>query len=116
MLSTRSIYFQSSYSGDLALDVKADSKEALVHARPHDIQIVREAHNGGWLKASILRIHAIEPVVRVELLREDNAINEAELTRERYLELRLLGGEEDFFRPGKPRCIHHHPRCFPVKS
>lgn len=85
--------------GDLSLSVDANAVEALVHARPHDIEINRHAENGGWLKASVQRIHAIGPVVRVELLREDNAINEAELTRERYLELRLLAGEEVFFRP-----------------
>jgi sulfate/thiosulfate transport system ATP-binding protein len=86
--------------GDLSLDVKVDSGDALVHARPHDIEIARETANGGWLKASILRIHGIGPVVRVELLREDDkTINEAELSRERYSDLRLIVGEDVFFRP-----------------
>jgi sulfate transport system ATP-binding protein len=86
--------------GDLSLDVKVDSEEALIHARPHDIEIARETTNGGWLKASILRIHAIGPIVRAELLRDDNkTINEAELTRKRYAELRLIAGEEVYFRP-----------------
>jgi len=86
--------------GDVALDVKVNAAEALVHARPHDIEITREVANGGWLKASILRIHAIGPIVRIELLRaDDNHIVEAELTRERYAEQRLIAGEDVFIRP-----------------
>ncbi len=90
--------------GELALDVKIDSEDALVHARPHDIEIVREARNGGWLQATILRIHAIGPIVRVELMREDDrTISEAELTRERYADLRLIVGERVRFRPRSAR-------------
>jgi len=86
--------------GDLSLDLRADGEDAMVHARPHDIEIARESRHGSWLKASILRIHAIGPIVRVELLREDDkTINEAELTRERYAELRLIAGEQVYFRP-----------------
>ena len=86
--------------GEQILDVDVNEAEALIHARPHDIEIAREAHNGGWLKASILRIHAIGPIVRVELLRsDDNSIVEAELTRERYTEQRLIVGEDVFIRP-----------------
>ena len=86
--------------GDLSLDVKGDGGEALIHARPHDIEISRHSDNGGGLGASILRIHAIGPVVRVELVREDDKnIIEAELTRERYAELRLIAGEHVYFRP-----------------
>lgn len=86
--------------GGLSLDVKADAEVATVYARPHDIELARQPITGDWLKASILRIHAIGPVVRVELLREDDhSINEAELPRERYMELSLLAGEEVFFRP-----------------
>ncbi|HMP72574.1 MAG TPA: sulfate ABC transporter ATP-binding protein [Kiritimatiellia bacterium] len=86
--------------GDDVLDVKVDGPEALVHARPHDIEIVRDATHGGWLKATVLRIHAIGPIVRIELLREDDkTISEAELTRERYSALRLIAGENVFFRP-----------------
>jgi len=86
--------------GGQVLDVEADGPEALVHARPHDIEIEREPQNGGWLQASILRIHAIGPVVRVELLRsDDNSIVEAELTRERYASQRLIVGEGVFIRP-----------------
>ena len=86
--------------GDDVLDVKTDGEEALVHARHHDIEIAREAENGGWLKAQVLRIHTIGPIVRVELLRaDDQSLSEAELTRERYAALRLIVGEDVFFRP-----------------
>ncbi|HMP73759.1 MAG TPA: TOBE-like domain-containing protein [Kiritimatiellia bacterium] len=99
--------------GDLAFEAGINTGEALIHARPHDIEISREATNGGWFKASILRIHAIGPIVRVELLREDDkTISEAELTRERYAEQRLIVGEDVFFAPKCPvsRSSTLHPK------
>lgn len=85
--------------GDLTLGTARDGEEVVVHARPHDIDITRHPDSDSWLKASILRIHAIGPIVRVELQRQDQTIAEAELTRERYAEQRLIVGEEVHFRP-----------------
>ena len=88
------------HMGDTALDVVADVPEAIIHARPHDIEIEREPGNGGWLKASIVRIHSIGPIVRVELLQEDDqSMVEAELTREHYIAARFIVGEDVFIRP-----------------
>ena len=86
--------------GDVALDVVSDGPEGLIHARPHDIEIEREAGNGGWLKATIVRMHSIGPIIRVELLREDDqSMVEAELTREQYIAARIVVGEDVFIRP-----------------
>jgi sulfate transport system ATP-binding protein len=88
------------HMGDQVVDGITGADDALIHTRPHDIEIDRDVANGGWLKASVLRIHAIGPIVRVELLRkEDKSIVEAELTRERYATLRLIVGEDVQFRP-----------------
>lgn len=82
------------YIGNAALDIDTDQSEAVIYVRPYDLEIVRESVNGTF-KASILRIHAIGPIVRIELLRDDNKqIVEAELTRDRYAEQRLIVGEE----------------------
>lgn len=86
--------------GNATLDIDTDQAEAVVYVRPHDLEIVRESNNENALQASILRIHAIGPIVRIELVRKDNReIVEAELTRERYTAQRLLVGEEVFIHP-----------------
>ena len=85
--------------GGLVHDLQRESGDALIHARPHDIEITR-ADDGSSLRATVQRIHAIGPIVRVELQPEnDTSVVEAELTRERYSELRLIAGETAFFRP-----------------
>ena len=85
--------------GNLALDVDTGAGEALIHARPHDIEITRTSEDAS-LQATIQRIHAIGPIVRVELQPlHGNQVVEAELTRERYAELRLIAGETIYFRP-----------------
>lgn len=95
--------------GSATLDISTDQLEAIVHVRPHDIEIVRKDLGNGMLTASILRIHAIGPIVRVELLRTDNnQVVEAELTRERYAEQRLIVGEEVFIRPKQAKVYTAH--------
>ncbi len=86
--------------GGLVFPVGAPAAEAVVHARPHDIEISRAPEHDDWLRATVGRITAIGPIVRVELCREeDGTLCEAELTRERYAELRLLAGEHVRFSP-----------------
>ena len=86
--------------GDVSLQVRTDRPDAVIYSRPHDIEISRERKDSGWFQASILRIHAIGPLVRVELEKtEDRQIVEAELTREQYTHQRLIVGEEVFIRP-----------------
>ena len=85
---------------DASLEIHTDQSEALIHVRPHDIEIVRCVAKDEFLKASILRIHAIGPIVRIELLRDDNKqIIEAELTKEKYAKQRFIVGEEVYVRP-----------------
>ncbi len=84
--------------------------EALIHARPHDILINRSPGAGDWIKADILRIHAIGPIVRVELQSEsDKQIIEAELSRERYAEQKLIVGETVFLRPRQMKVYPESP-------
>ncbi|MFA7369369.1 MAG: sulfate ABC transporter ATP-binding protein [Kiritimatiellales bacterium] len=85
---------------DQTLDAAADSGTAFVHTRPHDIEISREETGGGWLQASIQHIHAIGPLIRVELIRtDDKQVIEAELSRERYAEQKFTAGDVVFIKP-----------------
>lgn len=85
--------------GDTVLECNQNVREAVIYTRPHDIDIVRQA-SPGLLQAVILRIHAIGPIVRIELQRNDNQqIVEVEMTREGYSCLRLIVGEDVYIRP-----------------
>ena len=68
--------------------------------RPHDIDIRRESSSESAFSAVVSHVHAIGPVVRLELRRSDDSeLIEAELTRERYDELLLKSGEQVFIKP-----------------
>ena len=72
---------------------------ALAYARPHDIQIAREASLGSF-KAKLTYVHSVGSVVRLELLRDDTStFVEAELARERFNCLKLIEGETVYFKP-----------------
>ena len=62
-------------------------------ARPHDIDISRDASDAAF-KAKLTYVHSAGSVVRLELKREDvDTFIEAELTREHYSQLNLREGE-----------------------
>ena len=73
--------------------------------RPHDIEIFK-TRNGTApaFEAVIHYIHAIGPLVRLELKRADHEeLIEAELTQERFRELGLSQGEQVFVYPRNVR-------------
>jgi sulfate transport system ATP-binding protein len=74
-----------------------DTGDALAFVRPHDIDIERSPVAGG-LEACVQDIHAIGPLVRVELAHASELI-EVELTRERANELALLKGQQVWLKP-----------------
>ena len=72
------------------------------HVRPHDLLILSEARGLDALAAEITRIHAIGPIVRVELiLAEDGSSVEAEVTRAEYTRGRWLAGQRVFVHARK---------------
>lgn len=90
---------QAHRGGDANADRAADP-DKVAHARPHDIDIVREPAKRGWFTATVVRIHAIGPIVRVELQRhDDQSIVEAELTHDVYRAERFIAGESVSIRP-----------------
>jgi sulfate transport system ATP-binding protein len=87
---------------EVAVDGYEDTQDALAlaYVRPHDIDIRRAPENGSTFAATVVHIHAIGPVVRLELERADaSEYVEAELTRERFRELALSEGEQVFVKP-----------------
>jgi sulfate transport system ATP-binding protein len=78
---------------------------ALAFVRPHDIEINKEprADQPGF-EAVVSYIHAIGPLVRLELQRTDQTeLIEAELTQERFRELAITQGENVFIYPRNVR-------------
>ncbi|MBI5016254.1 MAG: sulfate/molybdate ABC transporter ATP-binding protein [Deltaproteobacteria bacterium] len=81
---------------------EAQDAPAVGFARPHEIEVERQGATGGGdcLETVIRRVHPVGPVVRVELQgKQLGETIEAELSQERYAELRLRAGETVFVRP-----------------
>jgi sulfate transport system ATP-binding protein len=76
---------------------EGEAVEAVAFVRPHDIDIERAPHSGA-LEATVQDVHAIGPLVRVELAHASELI-EVELTRERANVLNLLKGQQVWLKP-----------------
>jgi sulfate transport system ATP-binding protein len=90
--------------GDLNIDAPdhgdAENLSALAYVRPHDVELQREAE-GASFSARVQDIHAIGPVVRLELQHsdEDSEPIEVELQRERFTALGLVRGDTVYVKP-----------------
>ncbi len=84
---------------DIGHDEAATTPEgqAMAFVRPHDIDIERGPVAGG-LEATVQDVHAIGPLVRVELAHASELI-EVELTRERATVLKLARGQQVWLKP-----------------
>jgi sulfate transport system ATP-binding protein len=69
----------------------------MAFVRPHDIDIERGPIAGG-IEATVQDVHAIGPLVRVELAHASELV-EVELTRERANVLRLVRGQAVWLKP-----------------
>lgn len=77
----------------------APAHSALFYARPHEIDVVRTVDGRVHMRASVTRVNAAGPVVRVELATAEGAALHIDLSHERYLELRLVSGDAVFAVP-----------------
>lgn len=87
---------------ELALNEHQQTQDspAMAYVRPHDIEILRHSDGTSSFQATISYIHAIGPIVRLELERFDtNTHVEVELTRERFDFLKLNEGETVYLKP-----------------
>ena len=89
----------------------AEPGPVVAYVRPHEIEVDRsELPDGSAVTAQVMRIQAIGPVVRLDLKRNDaDELIEAEMTKERYQELRLLVGEQVAIRPRNVRLFPAEP-------
>ncbi len=77
---------------------------AVGYVRSHDLEVVRSPLDAASVAARVCYIHAVGPLVRVELATLKNGERvEAELGRERLRELELREGEHVFIRPRNMR-------------
>ena len=80
------------------------SGNSVAYVRSHDIEIDRSPQDSTALKAEIKHIQKLGPSVRVTLvMKENNELIEAELTRDIYQNLGLQHGEQVFVRPRQVR-------------
>jgi sulfate transport system ATP-binding protein len=84
-------------------------QSALGYVRPHDLIIERDQyHETAALEATVQRIQAIGPVVRVELVRSVTGERlEAEMSKERYLELGLTVAERVWVKARRLRLFEY---------
>ncbi|EXI73616.1 MAG TPA: sulfate ABC transporter ATP-binding protein [Candidatus Accumulibacter phosphatis] len=81
--------------------------EATAFVRPHDIEIEHRPVAGS-LQATVQEVHAIGPLVRVELA-HDSELIEVELTRERADVLALAEGQQVWLKPRQLRVFATPP-------
>ena len=83
---------------------EAEDSPAFAYVRPHDIEILKERSSEPSFEAVVSYVHAIGPLVRLELERADHTeLVEAELTRERFKELNIAEGARVFVQPRNVR-------------
>jgi len=95
-------------AGSIALDApdhaQANDAKGVGFVRPHDIEIERYTEDAEGIVATLRRAHAIGPLARLELECAGNARPiEAEMSRERYVQLHLAEGERLVLRPKRLR-------------
>ena len=91
---------------------EAQDAPVLGYVRPHEMELERHRNGSAVIEAIVRYVHAVGPVVRVELKRRDNGdIFEAQLSKERYNELTLKVGDAVFAWPRNLRVFapDRHP-------
>lgn len=100
------------YVGGLPLDEPAPLHEPLVgFVRPHEIELDRaDPLDPTAITAVVTRIQSVGPIVRLDLTRHDTDDPiEAEMSKERFQELRLVVGDRVSVRP-------RNVRLFPAQA
>jgi sulfate transport system ATP-binding protein len=103
--------------GDIEVEApehaEAEEQEAVAYVRPHDIEIERVASSDAALRARVSHVLSIGPSVRLELILESGAQRapiQAEISKDRFRELKLVQGDSVFIRPRRfelfPNRIH----------
>jgi sulfate transport system ATP-binding protein len=101
--------------GNIKLDIdthkETQDHPAFAYVRPHDIDIQIEQNGTSAFEATVKYIHSLGPLVRLELQSSINSdIIEAELTREKYLNLNISLGSKVFVEPRRVRVFLDHKK------
>lgn len=85
-------------------------RTAAGYVRPHELDVHLAPEGDTSAPADVLRVNAAGPAVRLELRRADTGdVLEAELTRERSLELGVKAGDRLFVTPRRLRVFEQGP-------
>ncbi|MDV6341926.1 sulfate ABC transporter ATP-binding protein [Nitrosomonas sp. Is24] len=103
--------------GDLEVDApehaEAEELAAIAYVRPHEIEVERTQNGEAALAAQIVHILSVGPIVRLELVREndkDRHLVHAEISKERFRELQLTKGEKVFIKPKRLDLFPSYPQ------
>jgi len=89
------------YAHSLGQQHAGQSDDAVAYVRPHDLDVSRVA-DGALAAGTVEHIHAVGPVVRIELAQVGSGETiEAALSKERYRELGLMLGDTVYVTPKK---------------
>ncbi|TIC78605.1 sulfate/molybdate ABC transporter ATP-binding protein [Crenobacter intestini] len=77
----------------LSTEAAAGNEQAVAYVRPHDLDLAR-ARDGALAAGTVEHIHAVGPLVRVEVVPERGDAIEVVLGKERFRELALVPGEQ----------------------
>lgn len=102
--------------GDLEVDApehaEAEELAAIAYVRPHEIEVERIQNGEAALAAQIVHILSVGPIVRLELVRENDKekhLVHAEISKERFRELQLTKGEKVFIKPRRLDLFPNYP-------
>ena len=102
--------------GDLEVDApehaEAEELAAIAYVRPHEIEVERTQNGEAALAAQIVHILSVGPIVRMELVRENDKerhLIHAEISKERFRELQLTKGEKVFIKPRRLDLFPNYP-------
>ncbi|MBV8678997.1 MAG: sulfate ABC transporter ATP-binding protein [Aquitalea sp.] len=89
-----------SYAQALSQHQDADGDAAVAYVRPHDLDLSLQA-DGALAQGTVEHIHAVGPVVRVELQQADGHTIEAAVSKERFRALGIVPGDTVYVTPRK---------------
>jgi sulfate transport system ATP-binding protein len=85
---------------ELPENVSGEDGPALGYARPYEMNITRESKDPSAIRATLLHVFGVGPIVKLELQSSDTgALLEAELGRKQFAELDLKPGDIVFVSP-----------------
>jgi sulfate transport system ATP-binding protein len=115
-LGNVNVFHSRVHGGFAEVERSEEPQQATAFVRPHDIDIALSALENG-MPGSVLHVHPIGPVVRVEI-QHDSEIIEVELSRERHEALQLRSGQQVWFRPRQMRVFgaDDQPQPLPEKQ